>query len=118
MCLYIRPVELPSPIPDELIAGRFRLLAEPKGIRLFDRLRDGEAAVHQLAAELESSQQNVSKHLGVLLRSGLVSRRKEGTYSVYAIADEGVFDLCEQVCGGMRSRVQGLNAVLHEGLTQ
>ena len=55
-----------SPIPDELvelIARRFPLLAEPMRIRLFDRLRDGEATVHQLADELGTSEQNVSKHL-------------------------------------------------------
>jgi DNA-binding transcriptional ArsR family regulator len=116
-----QPTRIPhQPQPEliDLIAERFRVLSEPMRIRLLDALRDGPRTVQQLAHTTGASQQNVSKHLGVLLRSGLVSRRKEGTYSVYAIADEGVFDLCEQVCGGMRSRVQGLNAVLHEGLTQ
>jgi DNA-binding transcriptional ArsR family regulator len=59
-------MELPSPVPDELVelvARRFRLLSEPMRIRLFDRLGDGEATVHELADELGSSQQNVSKHL-------------------------------------------------------
>jgi len=102
----------------ELIAGRFRILGEPMRIRLLDALRDAPASVGQLQQATGASQQNVSKHLGVLLRSGLVSRRKEGTFSLYAIADEGVFDLCEKVCGGMRSHVEDLNAVLQEGLTK
>jgi len=29
-----------------------------------------------------------------------------------------VFALCEQVCGGMLSRVEDLNAVLQEGIRQ
>jgi DNA-binding transcriptional ArsR family regulator len=70
---------LPSALPDELvelISPQFRLLAEPTRVRLFDRLRDGEATVHELAAELETSQQNVSKHLALLAEAGVVARRK------------------------------------------
>ena len=108
----------PQPELVELIAERFRVLGEPMRIRLLDALRDAPATVQQLQQMTGASQQNVSKHLGILLCSGLVSRRKEGTFSLYAIADEGVFDLCEQVCGGMRSRMEDLNAVLQEGIRQ
>jgi len=105
----------PPPALVELIAERFRVLGEPMRIRLLDALRDAPASVQQLQQATGASQQNVSRHLGVLLRSGLVSRRKEGNFSLYAIADEGVFDLCEQVCGGMRSRVEDLDALLQGG---
>jgi DNA-binding transcriptional ArsR family regulator len=112
-------MELPSPPPDELIAGRFRLLAEPTRIRLFDRLRDGEAAV---AAELETSQQNVSKHLTLLAEAGVLARRKDRTSVYYRIADEDVLALCEQVCGSVERRLldfaalaQGTGAIHPEG---
>jgi len=107
--------EVPHPLPEplaELIAERFRVLGEPMRVRLLDFLREGSATVQELQEATGASQQNVSKHLGVLLRSGLVSRSKEGTFSRYAIADEGVFDLCEQVCGGLRRQFDELNAVL------
>ena len=102
----------------ELIAERFRVLGEPMRIRLLDALREAPATVQQLQQATGASQQNVSKHLGVLLRSGLVSRRKEGNFSLYSIADEGVFELCEQVCGGMRRRVGDIDAVLQGGLSR
>jgi DNA-binding transcriptional ArsR family regulator len=102
----------------ELIAERFRVLGEPMRIRLLDALREAPATVQQLQQATGASQQNVSKHLGVLLRSGLVSRRKDGNFSLYSIADEGVFELCEQVCGGMRRRVEDLDAVLQGGLNR
>ena len=95
---------LPSPIPDELvdlIARRFHLLAEPTRIRLFDRLRDGEATVHDLAAELKTSQQNVSKHLTLLAEAGVLSRRKDRNSVYYRITDREVLGLCEQVCGSV-----------------
>jgi DNA-binding transcriptional ArsR family regulator len=108
------PHPLPAPLVDA-IAERFRILGEPMRIRLLDALRDAPATVQELERATEASQQNVSKHLGVLLRSGMVSRRKEGNFSVYAIADEGVFDLCEQVCGGMRRQLDELDALLQGG---
>jgi DNA-binding transcriptional ArsR family regulator len=84
-------------------------------IKLLDRLRDGEATVGQLQEALDASQQNVSKHLGVLLQAGMVSRSKRGTSSVFAIADDSVFELCEQVCGGLRRQLSELDAILQGG---
>jgi DNA-binding transcriptional ArsR family regulator len=108
------PHPLPGPLI-ELIAQRFRVLGEPMRIKLLDRLRDGDATVGELQEALGASQQNVSKHLGVLLHAGMVSRAKQGTSSRYAIADEGVFELCEQVCGGLRRQLSELDAVLGGG---
>lgn len=105
---------LPEPLV-ELIAQRFRVLGEPMRIKLLDRLRDGEATVGELQDALGASQQNISKHLGVLLQAGMVSRTKHGTSSRYAIADEGVFELCEQVCGGLRRQLSELDALLQGG---
>ena len=102
---------LPEPLVD-LVAGRFRVLGEPMRIKLLDQLRDGDATVYELQVALGASQQNVSKHLGVLLNAGIVSRTKRGTSSVYSIADQGVFELCDQVCGGLRRHVSELDAIL------
>lgn len=108
------PVRLSDPVI-ELVAARFRVLGEPTRIRLLDRLRDGDATVHELHEVIGGTQQNVSKHLGVLLGAGLVSRTKHGTSARYAIADDGVFALCDQVCGGLRRQAADLDALLHQG---
>jgi DNA-binding transcriptional ArsR family regulator len=109
---------IPHPVPlqlAEVIAERFRILGEPMRIRLLDALREGPATVHELQRATDASQQNVSKHLGMLLRSGLVSRSKEGNFSRYEIADQSVFDLCDQVCGGLRRQLDELNRMLPGG---
>jgi DNA-binding transcriptional ArsR family regulator len=114
----LQPTPIPQPLPDalaDLIAQRFRVLGEPMRVKLLDRLRDGDATVGELQEALGASQQNVSKHLGVLLGAGMVSRTKEGTSARYAIADPTVFDLCERVCGGLRRRFDELDAVLPGG---
>jgi DNA-binding transcriptional ArsR family regulator len=105
------PHPLPAPLV-ELIAERFRILGEPMRIRLLDALREGEATVQELEQATGASQQNVSKHLGVLLRAGIVARRKEGNFSVYSIADEAIFSLCEEVCGGLQRQVAELESLL------
>jgi len=102
------------PLPDdlvELIADRFRALAEPTRIKLLDRLREREATVLELTALIGTTQQNVSKHLGVLQRAGIVARRKQGNFSYYRIADESVFALCEAVCGSLHDRYDALRRV-------
>src|SRR5947209_6444876 len=99
---------LTHPLPDsavELIARRFRLLAEPVRIRLLERLQEGEASVGQLVDAAGTTQQNVSKHLATLLDARIVGRRKEGNFVYYRMADATVFALCEQVCGSLERQL-------------
>ncbi len=106
---------LPHPLTDEaadLIAHRFRLLAEPMRVKLLDRLRRGEASVQDLAVALKTTPQNVSKHLGVLAREGVVTRRKEGNFAYYRVADESIWAICHLVCGGIEQRLEALRLEL------
>lgn len=106
---------VPHPLPEpliELVAQRFRVLGEPMRIKLLDRLRERDATVGELQEQLGASQQNISKHLGILLAAGMVARTKQGNHSRYAISDPAVFDLCDQVCGGVRRQLQDLEAIL------
>jgi DNA-binding transcriptional ArsR family regulator len=84
-------------------------------IKLLDRLRDGDATVGELQEALGASQQNVSKHLGVLHSAAMVSRARSGNSVVYSISDPTVFELCQQVCGGVRRQVAELDAILQSG---
>jgi DNA-binding transcriptional ArsR family regulator len=96
----------------ELIAERFRALSEPTRIKLLDRLRVGEASVLDLTEAIGTTEQNVSKHLGVLHRAGIVARRKQGNFAYYSIADERVFELCETVCGSLERHLESLGQVV------
>ena len=106
---------LPSPIPldlADLIAARLRVVGDANRIRILDLLRAGELSVGQISERLGMSQQNASKHLTTLHAAGIVRRRKEGTSTFYAVADQGVYALCEQVCGGMRVHLTDLNVLI------
>ena len=88
-----------------MIAGRFRVLSEPMRLRLLHALGEGELSVSELVEATGAGQANVSKHLGILLDSGLVARRKEGLNVFYRVVDPSVFDMCEAVCSSLRERL-------------
>jgi len=97
----------------ELIAHRFRALADPTRLRIVDHLRrHKEASVGELTETLGGSQQNVSKHLAALSAGGFVTRRKQGTSSIYSISDPAVLELCDRVCAGVESQLAELEALL------
>ncbi len=108
-------MSLPSPIPvdlAEMIAARLRVIGDPTRIRILDLLREDELTVTEITERLGTSQQNASKHLGLLLQAGILGRRKQGNSSIYSIADRGVYELCEQVCGGLQLQLAELTALL------
>lgn len=84
-------------------------------IRILDHLRAGEASVQELTETLGTTQQNMSKHLGVLLNERVVSRRKEGISTRYWISDESVLALCEQVCGQFERQLMSLLHAIDRG---
>jgi ArsR family transcriptional regulator len=88
-------------IPDEfldLMAEKFRMLADPTRLAILRVLLQGERNVTQVVEETRRTQANVSKHLKMLARSGLVGRRKEGLQVFYRIDDPLVERLCDLVC--------------------
>jgi DNA-binding transcriptional ArsR family regulator len=86
----------------ERVAARFRALGEPMRLRILERLFDGPASVNEILDAVGGTQANVSKHLSCLYTSGLVARRKEGTRTVYSIADPALQRLCSLVCEGVQ----------------
>lgn len=67
-------------------ADVFNAIAEPKRRRVLDSLaRGGERTVGRLVEELRWSQPQVSKHLGVLRKVGLVVVRRHGRERFYRV---------------------------------
>jgi DNA-binding transcriptional ArsR family regulator len=102
---------------DDPLSQVFAALADPTRRDLVARLTDGDATVGQLAAPYEVSVQAISKHLKVLERSGLVSRRAAGHRSPVHLEAE-VFDLMtkwiERYRQQAEARYRRLDAVLAE----
>lgn len=67
----------PTGYAPERLDATFAALADPTRRAILARLAQGEATVTELAAPFAMSQPAVSKHLLVLERAGLVSRRRD-----------------------------------------
>lgn len=83
----------------ELVAERFKALADSARVRLLSALRDGERSVGELVDATGLSQANVSKHLARLHQLGFVTRSREGLHIYYRLADREVLKLCDIMCG-------------------
>lgn len=83
----------------EVLAERFQLLSSPTRLALIQELCDGERPVCELIEETGMKQANISKHLGLLARAGLVRRRAEGSHVFYALAHTSLPLLCETMKG-------------------
>lgn len=86
-----------------VIAERFKVLAEPARLAILDALRNGELTVTELVDVTGLGQANLSKHLQLLHAHGFVSRRREGLFAYYAVADREVYRLCDIMCGRLEA---------------
>lgn len=83
------------------VAAYFQALSEPTRLRILSLLRDGERSVGELAQLCDYTSANISRHLAILSKHGLVARDSRGTSVFYRIADESVYALCDLVCGSI-----------------
>lgn len=87
----------------EAVAQRFKLLGESTRLHLLNLLHtEGELPVQSLVERSGHQQANVSKHLGLMAKEGLVARRRDGLNVYYRIADPTVASLCMLVISRLR----------------
>lgn len=67
-------------------AQLFHALSDETRLAILEMLRGGERCVCDLQGDLDAAQSRLSFHLRVLKDAGLVTDRKEGRWSYYAIA--------------------------------
>jgi ArsR family transcriptional regulator len=80
------------------VAELFAVLATPIRLKIISAVCQGEKNVSQLLSEIDTTQPNMSQHLSMLYRSGVLSKRREGTQIYYRLQSERVAMLCRSVC--------------------
>ena len=88
----------------EMVAARFKVLADPLRLRILHVLEAGELSVTEITQAVEATQPNVSKHLKTLQDAGMVARRQMGNVVFYSIADKSIFQLCDVVRSSLLER--------------
>jgi ArsR family transcriptional regulator len=82
----------------ESAAELFGLLATPVRLKIISAVCNGEKNVSELLEQIDTTQPNMSQHLATLYRSGVLSKRREGTQIYYRLQSERVATLCRAVC--------------------
>ena len=80
-------------VPGPTVADAFQALSDETRLAVLEMLRDGERCVCDLQAALDAAQSRLSFHLKVLKDAGLVTDRKEGRWSYYALNAERFAEL-------------------------
>lgn len=81
----------------EKAAALLRAAGEPERLRLLERLGHSEACVGELSEELGWGMPTISQRLKVLHQEGLISRRRDGKHIYYALDDDHVRHLIDNV---------------------
>ncbi len=88
----------------EQVAHYFGLLADPTRLRILSCLCNGERPVREVVDLIGLTQANISRHLNILYRSGVVDRRREGNSVFYRVVDPNFVDICRTVSITVASR--------------
>ena len=82
----------------DAVAAYFSVLSEPTRLKIMHAVCAGERTVSQIVAQTGATQTNVSRHLGLMHRHGVLARRRDGNQIHYSVADPTMVELCRTVC--------------------
>lgn len=101
-----------QPFPDEaveLIASHMKVVAEPCRIRILEVLRAGPGTVQAVSDRIDgTTYTNVSRHLCILFKAGMVSRSQEGPTVIYSLCDWTGWWVIEQIAQAVTTRLDEL----------
>lgn len=83
-----------SPAELEILAGRFKILAEPARLQILAALCRQEHNVQEICEYTGLHQGNVSSHLRLMRDAGVVACRREGIWRYYRVIDTDLLALC------------------------
>jgi ArsR family transcriptional regulator len=90
-----------SPEQFDQIALLFKTLGEPMRLRILRCVCQTPKYVGEIVEATGSTQPNISKHLSVLVSTGILARRKDGQRVHYSLKNPLVMRLCETVSGSL-----------------
>lgn len=96
----------------ELVANRFRVLAEPLRLEILQNLGNEEHSVGEIVLATGATQPNISKHLRVMQEAGILKRRQEKNSVYYSVADESIFSMCDTVCNSLKVQTENQSKIM------
>ncbi|HEY8554057.1 MAG TPA: metalloregulator ArsR/SmtB family transcription factor [Burkholderiales bacterium] len=88
-----------------VVASYFSVLSEPMRLKIARVICEQEKSVSQIVQETGATQSNVSRHLQLMHRHGIVSKRRQGNLVYYRVSDPAMMDICRTVCMQILNRI-------------
>ncbi len=100
----------------QLQADVCKAIAHPTRIEILQLLREGERCVCEIFPALKIEQPNVSRHLSVLKKAGILSSRKEGLKVIYMVNDQRIYEVLDLVTEILRGQLDSRQSALKSAL--
>ncbi len=88
----------------ETVSRYFSILSEPVRVRIVHAICQQERTVNEIVALTAVTQTTVSRHLALMYREGVLSRRRDGGFVHYKVSDTALAEICRTVCVHIASR--------------
>ncbi|MBL7221539.1 MAG: winged helix-turn-helix transcriptional regulator [Phycisphaerae bacterium] len=85
----------------------------PIRLAIIDFLKDGEQCVCDIADHVDAQRSNVSRHLGVLLKAGVVGQYKDGLKMMYSLKTPCILNFMKCVEGVLRAQARDAAVLLN-----
>jgi ArsR family transcriptional regulator len=79
----------------EYSAEVLKAIAQPARLRIIQLLRDGEHCVCEISPAIGHEQSNTSRHLQMMLKSGILQQRKDGLKIYYSLRHPEVLEIMQ-----------------------
>lgn len=86
-------------------ASYFGVLSEPMRLRILRSICEQEKSVSEIIEDTGATQTNISRHLNLMHRSGVLARRRDGNQIFYRVADVAMVEICRTVCRRISERI-------------
>ena len=83
-----------------------KAVAHPLRIAIIDFLKDGEQCVCDIAEYVGSERSNISRHLSVMVKAGVLEFRKDGLKVIYRLKCVCILDFFSCVTGVLRQQAR------------
>lgn len=83
-----------------------KAISHPLRIAIVNFLKDGEQCVCDIADFVGSERSNVSRHLSVMVKAGLLDYRKEGLKVIYKLKCVCIVDFFSCVAGVLKQQAK------------
>lgn len=96
----------------EIEADFLKALAQPMRLKILEVLKDGEKCVCKIYPAVGGEQSNISRHLILMKKAGILNSRKEGLMVFYSVRNPRIFEVLELVKELLRSQVEETHRAL------